>query len=69
MLWRFHDLANEASNMASRPLSIGDLLGKLAETGFVELSEDVKQVPLGTWPVDKKMKELGHWMALMYLDS
>lgn len=43
----------------------GDPLEFLTDAGFVDLSDDVVKLPLGTWPVDKKMKELGHWMTLM----
>lgn len=32
---------------------------KLIDAGFINVQDDVYPVPVGTWPKDKKMKELG----------
>jgi hypothetical protein len=36
----------------------------LPEAGFVDYTEHTVKVPVGVWPKDKKMKELGRWNLL-----
>jgi hypothetical protein len=37
---------------------------KIEETGFVNIVEKVFKVPLGGWPADTKLRELGQWTLL-----
>jgi hypothetical protein len=65
-LWRFYDLARKASIKVGRNLSLeGDFGEHFSKAGFVDYNVTVKKLPLGSWPADKKMKELGKWMTLM----
>lgn len=66
-LWRFYELANKASDEAKRSLSLNhDFEKEFKEAGFEDYCATIKNLPLGTWPANKKMKELGQWMQLMY---
>lgn len=40
------------------------LMPMLEETGFVNGSHQIFKVPLGTWPADKKQKEIGAYVLL-----
>jgi hypothetical protein len=40
----------------------------LEEAGFVDIVEHTVKVPVGSWPKDPKMKELGRW-NLLFLTS
>lgn len=41
---------------------------KIREAGFVNTVEQVFKVPLGGWPADVKLRELGQW-ALLGFDT
>lgn len=36
----------------------------LEEAGFVDVVEHTVKVPIGSWPADPKMKEIGRWNLL-----
>jgi len=66
-LWRYYGLVNKASEMAGRSLSLECDFPKIfKEAGFEEYHVTIKSLPMGTWPADKKMKELGQWIAAVY---
>ncbi|KAA8914987.1 TAM domain methyltransferase [Sphaerosporella brunnea] len=65
-LWRYYSLVREASKKTGRSLQLdGKFAEHFAKAGFVDYDVTVKKMPLGAWPADKRMKELGKWMALM----
>lgn len=65
-LWRFYELANKASDKTGRSLSLNhDFEKEFKEAGFEDYRVTIKNLPLGTWPANRKMKELGQWMQLM----
>ncbi len=37
---------------------------KITEAGFVNVVEKVYKTPLGGWPADPKLRELGQWALL-----
>jgi hypothetical protein len=41
----------------------------IAQAGFVDVVEKKFKVPVGTWPRDPKMKELGQWNLLFCLEG
>ena len=41
---------------------------KITEAGFVNVVEQVYKTPLGGWPADAKLRELGQW-ALLGFDT
>lgn len=38
--------------------------GWMEEAGFVDVEEKIFRIPLGPWPKDKELKELGRWNLL-----
>lgn len=40
----------------------------LKDAGFADVAYTQKIVPLGTWPKDPALKELGRWFRLQFLD-
>ncbi|EEA19595.1 hypothetical protein TMatcc_009733 [Talaromyces marneffei ATCC 18224] len=58
VLWK--DKLNEASQMFGKPFSDYSLhKQRMEEAGFIDISEDTFKVPIGPWPKDKRMKEVG----------
>lgn len=41
----------------------------ITKAGFVDVVEKKFKVPVGTWPSDPKMKELGQWNMLFCLEG
>ncbi|KAL4780292.1 S-adenosyl-L-methionine-dependent methyltransferase [Aspergillus varians] len=57
---RFYELLREACDKIHRPVTIGRELKRIVEeTGFVNVQQQVFQLPLGTWPREKRMKDIG----------
>lgn len=53
---RLHELLREACDKINRPITIGaDLERIVKDTGFVNGKHQVFQVPLGTWPRERRM--------------
>jgi len=58
--YTFH--INEASKRANRPLVIAPgIKKKMEEAGFVDVQEHTTIWPMGPWPRNKELKELGRW--------
>jgi len=56
------EFAVKAGESAGMEFRIADKIeGWLKDAGFVNISIDLRRVPLGTWPRDKRQKELGAW--------
>ena len=52
----------EAGRITGRPFDVMyHMHDWMREAGFTDLTERRYQWPLGTWPKDKKLKELGFW--------
>ena len=49
-----------------RPLRFDSNVTKqrLADAGFVDIKEEVINLPLSGWPADKEVRELGRWFNL-----
>jgi hypothetical protein len=53
-----------------KPINIvEELAEKLKAAGFADVHEDVLKVPVGLWPKDPALKELGQWMQLHTMDA
>ncbi|GMG02589.1 unnamed protein product [Aspergillus oryzae] len=48
---------------------VEELVEKLKAAGFVGVREDVLKVPVGPWPKDPRLKELGRWMQIQTMDA
>jgi hypothetical protein len=55
----------DAGERAGRPVDIApQLKAWLEEAGFEDVTETVYPVPLGPWPKDRKLKEIGKYQYL-----
>ncbi|KAL4816687.1 S-adenosyl-L-methionine-dependent methyltransferase [Aspergillus spinulosporus] len=67
---RFYELLREALDKINRPVTIGKELERIVrEAGFVNVHHEVFQLPLGTWPKERRMKEIGALNMLQMLDG
>jgi hypothetical protein len=56
---RFYELLREALDKINRPVTIGRELERIVkEAGFVNVHHEVFQLPLGTWPRERRMVRL-----------
>ncbi|CAI6306338.1 unnamed protein product [Periconia digitata] len=61
-LYQWQELCNQAAMKFGKLMqSAGELKGKLLAAGFVDVHERILKVPIGPWPKDPKMKELGRY--------
>lgn len=64
-LVEWSNLLFDATARAYKPMAYNtDTRVMLERTGFVEISEQVIQVPLNPWPADPYAKEIGSWYNL-----
>lgn len=61
---RYVEKLQEASLEVGRELNIAPKLrGWFEAAGFVDIQQRVFKAPIGRWPKDPDMKDLGHWWA------
>ena len=59
----------EAGAITGQIFNVTDIMKqKILEAGFVNVVEQVYKTPLGGWPADAKLRELGQW-ALLGFDT
>jgi hypothetical protein len=64
-LERYYRLLDEAAKKAGGSIYMETPLKKLLPgAGFVNYDETILRLPLGPWPKDKKLKEIGKWFQL-----
>jgi hypothetical protein len=60
----------EAATMFGRKMNVGPGHKRaLEDAGFVDVTEDIRKVPLSPWPRDPRQKELGRYMQIQMLDA
>ena len=70
-LWGWGDMFIRCALRAGRSLNIQETMrGSIEKAGFVDVHEELVKVPLGPWPKDKVLKEVGklenaHWNAAL----
>ncbi|RPA91495.1 S-adenosyl-L-methionine-dependent methyltransferase [Choiromyces venosus 120613-1] len=63
-------LLAEASRKNNRPIDIGkELQPMVEEAGFVNVHREVYKLPLGPWPKDSKLKEIGAFNLVNMLEG
>ncbi|KAJ5358162.1 hypothetical protein N7541_005320 [Penicillium brevicompactum] len=68
-LKEWYPLMRSAAEKSGRPLDLYDRCTDLVrDTGFVDIHEEIRKWPIGPWPRDKQLKEIGtvnleHWLA------
>ncbi|KAJ4188377.1 hypothetical protein NW755_006535 [Fusarium falciforme] len=64
----FHKWVNticDASAKFGKPLTCApEWKAKLEEVGFVDVHQEIRKVPMGPWPKDPKLKEIGKFQAV-----
>jgi len=63
-------LCNEASAKSGRSISIApEQKQHMIDAGFHDIRDDIYKVPIGTWPVEPKLKEIGMYQLELALRS
>lgn len=68
-LKEWYPLMRSAAEKSGRPLDLYDrCMDLVRDTGFVDIHEEIRKWPIGPWPRDKQLKEIGtvnleHWLA------
>jgi hypothetical protein len=61
-LANWHRLVSDATERAYRPLAYKtDTRGLLTSGGFVDIQEQIIQIPVNSWPNDQQQKDIGRW--------
>ncbi|ORY17343.1 S-adenosyl-L-methionine-dependent methyltransferase [Clohesyomyces aquaticus] len=61
-LCRWQQLVNDAASQFKKEIRLADSLKqRMLKAGFVDVYERVVKVPIGPWPKDPKMKEIGRY--------
>ena len=69
-LRRLADGLHEASRKIGKSLNVAYMHKKwLEDTGFVDVREEVYKTPIGVWPKDPKLKEIGRFQRAQALDA
>ncbi|KAI9778816.1 MAG: hypothetical protein M1839_007906 [Geoglossum umbratile] len=69
-MFRWIGFLDEASTKMGKKLNIADTFKDLVGTaGFKDVHDDVYKCPIGHWPKDKRLKELGAWGLLVTLEG
>ncbi|KAI9034878.1 S-adenosyl-L-methionine-dependent methyltransferase [Aspergillus affinis] len=67
---RFYELLAEACEQMGRPVTVGtELAGYAAAAGFRNIHHRVYPLPLGPWPMDRRMKEVGALNMIQFLEG
>ena len=67
---RCYELAVEGSQKFGKNFVIAPLIKNMVEdAGFVNVVEKQYKWPLGEWPVDRKLKEIGRWNMQHWLEG
>ena len=60
-------LAIECGQRFGKPMAIQNRIkGWITEAGFEDVVEEVFKWPLGDWPADPKLKDIGRWNATLW---
>jgi len=66
----FHEKLIEACDAGGRSVRAGVMLKDwVEETGFINIHHEVFRIPLGPWAKDKRLKEIGTFQMLQFLEG
>lgn len=64
-LRRFSELYCEAGEITGQTFEIAEKMrGEIEKAGFTNIHEKVYKDPMGAWPADPKLRQLGQWTQL-----
>ncbi|CAF9942826.1 MAG: hypothetical protein ALECFALPRED_010098 [Alectoria fallacina] len=70
IMHRCSDLAIEASQKFGKNIMIAPLIkNMIEEAGFVNVVEKQYKWPIGEWPFDRKLKDIGRWNMQHWLEG
>ena len=70
VMHRVTDLATEASQKFGKNIMIAPLIkNMIKEAGFVDVVEKRYKWPIGEWPVDRKLKDIGRWNMKLWFEG
>jgi hypothetical protein len=70
ILWHWGKLATDAGNIMGKTFEVyGHIKEEMIKAGFVDVKEHNFKLPVGSWSSDKKLKELGMWNLLFFLQD
>jgi hypothetical protein len=70
ILWHWGKLASDAGKIMGKTFEVyGHIKENMIKTGFVDVKEHKFKLPVGPWSSDEKMKELGRWNLLFFLQD
>ncbi|EEP78003.1 hypothetical protein UREG_02852 [Uncinocarpus reesii 1704] len=68
LIKKFQQVGDEASARFGKRLNVAtSYKQQLIDAGFINVQDDVYKVPIGTWPKDPKMKQLGRYQLTQVL--
>ncbi|KAI8648171.1 hypothetical protein NCS57_01484900 [Fusarium keratoplasticum] len=60
----------EGSVKFGKPLEIAvDWKEKMEKAGFVDVQQEVRKMPIGAWPKDPKLKEMGRYQGIQQIQA
>jgi len=69
-LSKYYKLVNEAADKSGQEFKVAASLDSyILDAGFDKVRHEVMKLPHGTWPADKKQKEIGAYMLLTTEDA
>ncbi|KAL1995497.1 hypothetical protein VTN49DRAFT_1684 [Thermomyces lanuginosus] len=69
-LRQWADLLNNASEKFGKPmLDCVKHRQRMIDAGFVDVQQETYKVPMGTWPKDRRLKELGRYQLYQMLEA
>jgi hypothetical protein len=61
---------NEAAEQIDQPLNMAPTMKRrLEDAGFVDVRDDAYKIPVGPWPKDRRLKEIGYIMLFHCLEG
>ena len=70
VMFRCSDIAREASLKFGKNMTVAPLMKKMIEeAGFVDVIEKRYKWPVGEWPADHRLKEIGRWNVRHWVEG
>jgi len=67
---KFFELLQESGSRSGRPMTgVEGFKAKMEAAGFQDVEERIDQLPVGTWPKDKRLAEIGTYTQVAHLEG
>lgn len=62
---RYWNIVSSAAASTGRPFEVAETMcARISAAGFVDVTQRTEMWPIGTWPEDQKLKEVGRWASI-----